>query len=309
MTNVSAVAVSTAWNALRHKSAVSMVEEFLALGIDRLELDVHTTEAMIEEILPFVEDGRISVSSLHNYCPMPKGVDRATAASSRIDLASTDARRRAVAVAQTKKTIQWAAKLGAEVVVVHLGAVEIDLHQKGALKLVAQGKKEEAAEIVFHDLSARGCSRMPFIDAAMVSLKELVPFAEDSGVKIGLETRYYYSEIPSLDEFRMFFRNIRSTSLGYWHDAGHADTMEALGLATQEGYLSKYSDRLLGMHLHDADLGNDHRAIGEGKIDFTRLLPYIKPDTNLVIEIHKQASAEQVVASREAIISMVSSEA
>jgi sugar phosphate isomerase/epimerase len=284
-----------------------MIEEFLAIGIDRLELDVRTTETMIEEIRPFVEDGRIQISSLHNYCPMPAGTDRAKAASNKIDLASPDSARRLASVAQTKNTIKWAARLGAKVVVVHLGGVEVNLHQRDALKLIAQGKKEEAAEIVFHDLSTRGYNRMPFVDAAMASLKELVPFAEDSGVSIGLETRYYYSEIPSIDEFRLFFRNIRSEALGYWHDVGHADTMEALGIATQEDYLSKYSHKLLGMHIHDAELGNDHRAIGSGKIDFTRLLPFIKPNTNLVMEIHSPASAEELVASRNAVISMLSS--
>lgn len=301
------VAVSTAWNALRHTSGTAMAEEFLALGIDRLELDVHTTVEMIEEIERLVKEGKVRISSLHNYCPMPATTERAKAASAQIDLANPIADKRLKAVAQTKNTIEWAARLGAKVVVVHLGRVDVELRQKEALSLIIKGKRDQAADIIFDDLSLRGCRRAPFIEAAVESLRELVPVAEDSGVKIGLETRYYYAEIPSLDEFRMFFGNIRSSALGYWHDVGHADTMEALGIAKQEDYLSKYSEKLLGMHIHDAEVGDDHQALGLGKIDFTRLRSFIKPHTNLVMEIHRQATVDELVASRNAIISMLSS--
>lgn len=305
MNTVPTIAVSTAWNALRHENGESMVNEFLELGFNRLELNVHVTPSMIEEIRGMVSEGRVCISSLHNYCPLPDGVQRIKAASNPVDLACLDGARRAAAVAHTKHTIDWAVKLGAKVVVVHLGSVPVMVHQREAIRLIQADRLDEARELVFNDLSLRANERMPYIDCAMASLKELAPYAEDAEIKLGLETRYYYSEIPSLDEFRMFFGNIRSSALGYWHDTGHADTMEALGVANQIDYLNKYSEKLLGMHIHDAEIGSDHRAIGNGNIDFSLLRPYIKPETHMVLEIHKQATAEELVQSRDAIVQML----
>ena len=129
-----------------------------------------------------------------------------------------------------------------------------------------------------------------------------LPYAEQLGVRLGLETRYYFAEIPSLDEFMMIFRNVQSPALGYWHDTGHAHVMETLGIATQNDFLTKYGDRLIGIHLHDAVGGSDHRAIGRGNVDFEKVLSYAKPETQLVLEIHGQAPASEIVKSRERIL-------
>jgi sugar phosphate isomerase/epimerase len=75
--------------------------------------------------------------------------------------------------------------------------------------------------------------------------------------------------------------------------------MEFLGIAAHEDYLRQYGDRLIGMHLHDAIGGSDHRALGRGQIDFGKIMEYVRPETTIVLEIHGQASAAEVIRSRE----------
>ena len=293
------VGISTAWNSLRHKSGKKMVRELLDLGFDLLELDVHVTCGMAEDILRMVKQGRVRICSLHNYCPLPEDLKREGAARSMPHLSATDEADRAAAVAQTRRTIEWAARLGAAAVVLHLGAVPIELHQREALRLMGAGMREQAKAIITEDLMERAAVREPYVSSVIASMQELAGHAGEAGVKLGIETRCYYSEIPSFDEFQMVFKNVTSPALGYWHDTGHAHAMEVLGIASQQDYLRRYGDRLIGVHLHDAVGGSDHRALGRGEIDFSKLVPYLRPETQVVLEIHSQASPADLARSRE----------
>lgn len=299
MKNSRTIGISTVWNALRHKSGRKMIQELLRLGFDQVELNVHVTPAMIEEVREMVTRGLVRVCSLHNCCPVPPRVELENAAGNVLSLSAPDEAKRSAAVEQAKQTIEWAGRLGASTVVMHLGAVPMEIRQREAIKLMGAGLREQARAMVIEDLIARAEARKPYLDSVTTSTRELADYAEAAGVKLGLETRYYYSEIPSLDEFQMIFKNVASPALGYWHDTGHAHVMELLGIADQKDYLRKYGDRLIGVHIHDAVGGSDHRPIGRGEIDFSQLLPYIRPDTTLVLEIHSQSSKAELIRSRE----------
>jgi sugar phosphate isomerase/epimerase len=299
------ISISTAWNALRHESGRAMIQEFLDAGFDYVELNAQITAQMVDEVADMVKQGLVCISSLHNYCPVPESIERSKAGGNRLSLAATDETERKSAVDMTKRTIDSACRLGAETVVLHLGRVAMEFRQKEALALVNVGRAEEAKDIVFEDLVERSMIRKPHMDSIMLSMHMLAEHAEAAGVKLGLETRYYYGELPSLDEFQMIFKNIPSPALGYWHDTGHAHTMEVLGIAGQEDYLKKYADKLIGMHIHDAVGSDDHQPLGRGEIDFAKILPYVKPNTQLVLEIHSPASEQELIGSRQMLINLL----
>jgi len=183
--------------------------------------------------------------------------------------------------------------------VIHAGFVPGKYRDEEARKLMAAGLREQANKMVAEDLMERAAVSQPYIDSVIASMRELAVHAEKAGVRLGLETRYYLGEIPMLDEWATIFEAVGSPALGYWHDAGHAHTMEFLGVADHEDYLKAYGDRLIGMHLHDSIGASDHRALGRGQIDFGKIVEYTGPETALVLEIHGQASAAEVVRSRE----------
>ncbi|MHB0912032.1 MAG: sugar phosphate isomerase/epimerase family protein [Armatimonadota bacterium] len=282
------IAISTSWNAERHESGASMVEELLDLGFNLLELSVHVTPEMLHEVAQMVEAGRVRIASLHNPCP----------SGPPLLLSTTDESERRAAVAQARETIDWAVRLGARFVVLHLGRVPMQTRQREAGAAIAKGC--DARSIIMEELMNRAEKRGGYLDRATASLAEIAEHAEESGIRLGLENRYYYVEIPSIDEFQAIFRNVRSPALGYWHDTGHAHTMEVLGVAAHEDYLKKYASRLFGAHIHDAVGTSDHRAPGEGEIDFAKIVGYLPPEVQLVLEVHR-ATAEELVASREKI--------
>jgi sugar phosphate isomerase/epimerase len=135
----------------------------------------------------------------------------------------------------------------------------------------------------------------PYLENVIRSLKELVPFAHDLSVAIGVENRYYHREIPVMEEFETLFEHFKPGDLYYWHDVGHAEVFQRLGLASHKELLNRFSGRLLGMHLHDI-IGpiTDHRAPGKGTFDFSIVKPYIKPETILVMEVHEPATPQDI---------------
>ncbi|MBW2138526.1 MAG: TIM barrel protein [Deltaproteobacteria bacterium] len=92
--------------------------------------------------------------------------------------------------------------------------------------------------------------------------------AESEGIGLGIENRYYYYELPTLDNLRTIFEEFEGSPIGYWHDTGHAHANEVLGIIRRGELLEAYGGRLLGIHVHDARGLEDHLVPGAGEIDF-----------------------------------------
>jgi len=288
-------AVSTAWNALRHESGKEVIQELQALGFSSFELNVHLTEGMLREIEEMLAE--IEVVTLHNYCPVREG-PRSEWHGDFYFLSSPDPTERRKAVDGTLQTVEWARRFRARAVVLHLGRVVMEHHHQEILDLRLAGRHKEADDILRRDLEARESIKEPYLEAALTSLSEL---AREVGgdVLLGVETRVVYHEIPSFDEVALALEAIPPSAGGYWHDFGHAHILELIGAAKHDDFLAKYSDRLIGMHIHDAFRRQDHHALTQGTIDFRRLLPMVPKDAIDVLEIHPYASACDLAKSRE----------
>ena len=104
--------LTTRWNARRHRSGESMIEEILELGIDHVELGYDTRRDLIPGVQSMVEQGAVSVDSVHNFCPVPMTVSRGHPEI--YTFADRDPRVRQQAVRHTTTTIRFAAEVGAK---------------------------------------------------------------------------------------------------------------------------------------------------------------------------------------------------
>src|ERR1700747_2196684 len=114
---------STCWNSHRHTDGREMLREIRDLGFEYAELSHGTRISLVPGILEAVDAGEIKISSLHNFCPLPVGVNNS--APNLYQFSSEYPRERELAVLYTLKTMELATRVRAQVVVLHLGSLDI----------------------------------------------------------------------------------------------------------------------------------------------------------------------------------------
>jgi sugar phosphate isomerase/epimerase len=290
------VSLSTSWNGARHDHPADAIREIRALGFEWTELYAHWVPARLPDIRQALADLGMRVSSVHAPCPLL--VD---AAGERLEcgdwLAETDNRRRRVAVDAHKRTVDAAAELGARGVVVHLGnsgARNLQREIFEAIRSHGTGSPEHRALVQEALAERQKAAGNGALDAAVESARELGEHARGTDVGLGLECRDGFVEIPALDEYPVLFEACDGLPVHYWHDMGHGSKLENAGLVRAEDYLRRFSDRLLGVHLHDTDLDRDHQAPGQADTDFTVLVQYLRPETIRTLELSPRVDASHI---------------
>ena len=272
-----------------------MLREIRELGFEYAELSHGTRISLLPGILEAVEAGEMKVSSLHNFCPLPMGVNHA--APNLYQFSAERPREREMAERFTLKTIEFATRVKAPVVVLHLGSIEMKNYTDKLLEMVARGEKDTPKyEKLCEELDEkREAKKEPFLERTYELLKKLAPDAESRGIKLGVENRQALEELPIESDYQFLFREVASPSLVYWHDTGHAQIKENLGFIHHGMHLESQGDRLYGFHIHDVQFpGRDHCAPGSGNVDFAALKPFVKPDHVKVFEFSPGLTVEEV---------------
>ena len=239
-------------------------------GFEAIEVSHSTDEAGLRECLSCAV---LPVVSLHAPTPyMDLGGGRSNLW---LNLAALEEEDRRAAVAATRRTIDFAADTGVRSLVVHLGAIDRgpreaerrlrELYVAGAID------SEEATRVRAAAVSARVADALPHLEAGRRSLAEIVEYARPRGIAVGLETRLHYFEIPSADEAVELLREYSPDEAGYWHDTGHAEVWARLGFLPHQRWFDLLGDRLIGCHLHDVSDLRDHRAPGNGTLDWAMI--------------------------------------
>lgn len=287
--------ISTMWAIGRFERAADFVAKAREIGFDQIELNHQVTEGMLQEYRALKAAGEVDVSSVHAPCPkwQPDGM------GSLPELSSLDETIRVAAVDIIKRTIDVAVDLQAEAVVVHCGRVEIDGELERTLRrLYVEGRSsaEEYGQRKSELIAARASGSERHLEAAIASLKEVADYAAGAGVRIGLENRYHYYEIPLPDEMRTILDSLDSSTVFYWHDSGHAHNLAALRLVAVEDWLPAFRGETVGLHLHDATGLQDHRVAGVGEIDLAIVKQLAPPTALRICEFDRVASPEDVQA-------------
>ena len=103
------------------------------------------------------------------------------------------------------------------------------------------------------------------------SIRVLAKFADDQGVKIGLENIMEPFVLKTVGEFKRFYDD-SGLDIGLALDTGHANVTGEL-----EGFLRSFPDRLVHIHAHDNMGKNDqHLGIGYGNINWQRFAELMK---------------------------------
>ena len=286
------IGLSTAWRSGQVKDAKKLLSQFEEIGIKKLELDYRISKETFKEMLPSLKK-TFSVISIHNFFPVPNILSEGSGDA--FLLSSLDEEERKRAIKHTKKTIKIAYELEAKAVVLHLGKVEMDSKVEKLFLLYGRGKiSSSQGKRVIHKLKEeRENKKQKYLDAVLKSLSELNKAAQERGILLGVENRFYSHEIPDFEEIGIILEEFKGGAVGYWHDVGHAVVQENLGLLSHEELLENYSPYLVGVHFHGVKGYEDHLAPG-GEENYDLIKRYLKPDTIKVMEPHPKVSREEL---------------
>src|ERR1043166_8018784 len=131
---------STCWNSNRHTDGRAMLREIAALGFEYAELSHGTRVSLMPGILDAVAAGEIKISSLHNFCPLPMGVNHS--APNLHQFSDERPRERELAIKHTLKPSEFAARLKAPIVVLHVGSIDMKNYTEKLLEMAGRGDRE-----------------------------------------------------------------------------------------------------------------------------------------------------------------------
>ena len=276
------VSLSTMWAKDRFSHMAGFAAKTRELGFTHIEANTTISPRMISELLKTT----VPISSIHSPCPAVLSSRRIPVSS--LSLSSLDESERMEAVSFAKKTIDLATNVSARAIVLHMGEVPIDLSLQDKLyKLHDEGyaQTKEYSQAKEKLVYQRTSQAFPYLDAAKKSLQELSEYSRQKGIILGLETRFHPNEIPNMDEMAELLSEVSESLVGYWHDVGHAEVQQQLGFSLHEEWLSRFKDRMVGIHLHDIHGISDHQAPGKGNMNWEMVAKYLPPGIIKVCEI------------------------
>ena len=268
-----------------------MLREIRDLGFEYAELSHGIRISLLPGIFEAVDAGEMKISSVHNFCPLPMGVDRP--APNIYKFSADDRRERESALKHTLKTLDTAVRVGAKLVVLHTGAVDMKDYTDRLIDMV--GEKQRGTpkydKLCAEAREKREAKKARSYEHALDSIRKIVDEAKPRGLKLGIENREALEEIPFESDYKWFLNELRDPTVVYWHDTGHAQIKENLGFISHRQFLEERSDRLYGFHVHDVEFpGRDHRPPGGGCIDWAALQPLVKPEHLKVLELSPSLS-------------------
>ncbi len=285
------VALSTMWAIDRFPDLGQFFSTARELGFWRFELNHQVNRQMLEA----VDLDGYRITSVHEPCPAD--TPTATLAARNWLVSSTHEKNRRQGVVAVQRSIDLAQQVGAELVVVHAGRVDVDAALEAKLwTLYERGQAATAAYASLKEtlVDARARRAAANLDAACRSIAELAEYAAQAGVRLGLENRYHYLDLPLPDEMEDLLAIAGSERGGFLYDVGHAQTLENLGLVPHQEWLERYADRMVAVHLHDIKGLRDHEAAGLGEVDWDMVARYLPREALRTFEFRAHNTPSQL---------------
>ena len=281
------LALSTSWKSKELINGEILVQALEGFDVSGTELDYRIKEAVFRQMKKPLKRSDLRVVSIHNYFPIPAVIPHSKGGGDLFLLSHPDREERQRAIQWTIKTIEHANDLEAKAVILHGGYVEMNTETDVLYDYWETDRihSEKAQAFIRQKLKERDLLKTKHLDSLLFSMDRIIRVAEEQNITIGIENRYHYHELPGFDDFEVLFAEFEGGPVGYWHDTGHEFANEVLTIIPSGALLKTYSDKLIGVHLHDAIGLDDHLAPGTGKIDFKSIKSFLKNDTLLVVEL------------------------
>ena len=292
-------AFSTCWNNSRHHDGEAMIEEILRLGFSEIELSHGMTVAKLPGIKRAFDNNLFTCAGVHNFFPSP--VEVMIDAPDAYEFTSHRTWDRKRAMDMTFRTLDVAASFHARYLVLHMGSVPMNPKRwtNKLTRLVAEGADSEKKADKLRAKFVRKREKIAplYLTRASEALGKIAERAADVGVKLAVESRSRFEDVPTESEMQSLMSQFHDNPwVGYWHDFGHVQLKHNLGLVDHAEWLATAAPHLIGGHVHDVEWpARDHRVPFFGAtIDFKNLLAHFPDDCPLVWELSPTRDASQI---------------
>jgi sugar phosphate isomerase/epimerase len=289
------IAFSTCWNSGRHTDGAEMLQEIVDLGFDRVELGHGIRISLMPGIQKMFDSGKVKFSSLHNFCPLP--VEVLHASPDCYQFSSPYGKERERALKHTFQTIDFAERLGAPFVVMHIGEVPMKPITNRLIKRVRDGEQFSRKYVgeKIRAVEKREANAPEYLARVKECLKRVLDYASNKKVKFGIEGRRDYEGIPNERELPALLDELNSPQVGYWHDFGHLQIKHNLGFVDHEEWLRQIGHRTIGCHVQDCIWpAQDHQPPFTGDVDLAKLVPMLPKDCAWVWEMSPRKTADEI---------------
>src|ERR1051325_507540 len=176
--------LSSCWNSHRHTDGRAMLREIRELGFEYAELSHGIRISLLPGVIEAVDAGDIKITTLHNFCPLPMGINYA--APNIFKFTSADRRERENAFKHTLKTLETAERVGAKLVVLHMGQVDLRKDYTDTLiEMVGANEKgsPKFEKICNEVIEKREQKKEPQVEAAYEMLRQIEQHATRRGLR------------------------------------------------------------------------------------------------------------------------------
>lgn len=291
--------LSTMWGIKRFDQFRDFFPVARDLGFAGIELNHQVDERMLLGL----ELSEQPIRSIHEPCPAAIPADVLKTQDLLISSLVEDRRRQGVD--SIKRSIDLARQLGTAAVVVHSGQVLTDGAAENELRMLFSSERAGSPEYQHSKddfIQRRSGLARPHMQAVKRSLLELLDYVGGAGIRLGLENRYHFLDIPGLEEMAELLELAPPDRLGFIYDVGHAQALDRLGFYSHEAWLKRYAGRMIGVHLHDVLGVSDHRAPGLGEVDFHSVGSYLPKTAFRTLELQGSNTPEQIQAGMEILV-------
>ncbi|MBI1850836.1 MAG: hypothetical protein HYR85_10875 [Planctomycetes bacterium] len=270
------------------------------LGFSDLEARVSALGGSEASIVSLLGERRLRVRCARRPDPLPTA-DAPAARTSAPTLSATSDSARADALNDATRLGETAMRIGCDTIVLSLGALEWEgaaLRESDVVQRFSKRPSlDEAIRAEISTLRRAAEERATSAaDRACRSLHELVKKLPD--VRIALAGARLPADLADPLRLQWILDDLPGKALCYWHDVGAAEAQRALGLVEPGEWLDRFSSRLAGISLHDAQAFSSHRVPGHGTVDFRLLRGYVSSRTLRVLDLAPGTTAADVAEAR-----------
>lgn len=270
---------STCWNSSRHTDGGAMCDEIRELGFENVEASHGLSLSLMPGLMKAVDEKRIRVTGVHNFCPAPIDVQGDAPDAYRFTSHRPEERERAMRL--SLETLLVAARLEARYVVLHMGEVELFRGHECTRKLQRLVRHGYGGSVEYARLKGEYVRRRMklapiYYERAREALYRLADKAKELNLVLGVEGRSHFEQVPGELEMPCLLAEFADNPhVRYWHDFGHIQRKHNLLLLNHNQYLKGLKPYLYGAHVNDVQWPQrDHRAPFQGgDVDFCTLLP------------------------------------